>query len=92
MKLIFKKHRFSSYGRYKTAWVLTNPISYAIRYSYENSTIKIGIAQAQENIIFLVEDKGQCIAQQYIHKIFDRYFRITGTKEEATVFGLSIIK
>ena len=76
----------------KTAWVLTNLISNAIRYSYENSTIKIGIAQAQENILFSVEDKGQGIAPQYIPKIFDRYFRIPGSKREGTGLGLSISK
>ena len=76
----------------KTAWVLTNLISNAIRYSYENSTIKIGIAQAQENILFSVEDNGQGIAPQYIPKIFDRYFRIPGSKREGTGLGLSISK
>ena len=76
----------------KTAWVLTNLISNAIRYSYENSTIKIGIAHAQENILFSVEDNGQGIAPQYIPKIFDRYFRIPGSKREGTGLGLSISK
>ena len=76
----------------KTAWVLTNLISNAIRYSYENSIIKIGIAQLKENIIFTVEDKGQGISPQYIPKIFDRYFRIPGSKREGTGLGLSISK
>ena len=53
-----KKKSIQFNGRYKTAWVLTNLISNAIRYSYENSIIKIGIAQLKENIIFIVEDKG----------------------------------
>ena len=76
----------------KTAWVLTNLISNAIRYSYENSVIKIGIVQLKENIIFTVEDKGQGISPQYIPKIFDRYFRIPGSKREGTGLGLSISK
>ena len=76
----------------KTAWVLTNLISNAIRYSYENSIIKIGIAQLKDNIIFTVEDKGQGISPQYIPKIFDRYFRIPGSKREGTGLGLSISK
>ena len=42
----------------KTAWVLTNLISNAIRYSYQNSIIKICFAQSKESIIFTVEDKG----------------------------------
>ena len=64
----------------KTTCVLTNLISNTIRYSYENSIIKIGIAQLKENIIFTLEDKGKGIYPQYIPKIFDRYFRIPGSK------------
>ena len=57
---------------------------------YENSAIKIRIAQDQENILFSVEDKSQGIAPQNIPKIFDRYFRNPGSKREGT--GLSINK
>lgn len=76
----------------KTAWVLTNLISNAIRYSYENSTIKIAIAQSANTILFTVEDYGQGISQQHLPKIFDRYFRIPGSKKEGTGLGLSISK
>lgn len=37
-------------------------------------------------------DKGQGIAPQYLDKIFDRYFRIPGSKKEGTGLGLSISK
>ena len=74
----------------KTAWVLTNLISNAIRYSYQNSAIEIDIAQDQENIHFSVEDKSQGIATQNIPKILYRYFRNPVSKREST--GLSINK
>lgn len=35
---------------------------------------------------------GQGIAPQYITKVFNRYFRIPGTKKEGTGLGLSISK
>lgn len=76
----------------KTAWVLTNLISNAIRYSYDNSTISLKIKEADGKISFLVTDTGQGIAPQYLDKIFDRYFRIPGTKKEGTGLGLSISK
>jgi two-component system, NtrC family, sensor histidine kinase KinB len=76
----------------KTSWVLTNLISNAIRYSHENSTVFIGIKKEHEKIKFRVTDNGQGIAPQYINKIFDRYFRIPGTKKEGTGLGLNISK
>ncbi len=76
----------------KTAWVLTNLISNAIRYSYEQSSIFLSIKQTQSHIIFTVKDTGQGIAPQYLNKIFDRYFRVPGTKKEGTGLGLAISK
>ena len=76
----------------KTAWVLTNLISNAIRYSYDNSIIYLSIEEAESKILFSVKDTGQGIAPQYKDKIFDRYFRIPGTKKEGTGLGLSISK
>lgn len=76
----------------KTAWVLTNLISNAIRYSYDNSTIVLTLNENNQGVTFSVKDTGQGIAPQYKHKIFDRYFRVPGTKKEGTGLGLSISK
>ena len=76
----------------KTAWVLTNLISNAIRYSYDNSAIYLKISEKNGFTSFSVTDTGQGIAPQYIDKIFDRYFRIPGSKKEGTGLGLSISK
>ncbi len=76
----------------KTSWVLTNLLSNAIRYSYDNSIIYIDVKSIEDKIIFSVTDTGQGIPPQYVDKIFDRYFRIPGTKKEGTGLGLSISK
>lgn len=76
----------------KTSWVLTNFISNAIRYSYDNSVIYVEVTNVNKKINFSVTDSGQGISPQYIDKIFDRYFRIPGTKKEGTGLGLSISK
>ena len=76
----------------KTAWVLTNLISNAIRYSNENSQIIISISKTEKQQIVSVKDTGQGIDLQYKDKIFDRYFRVPGTKEEGTGLGLAISK
>lgn len=76
----------------KTAWVLTNLISNAIRYSYDNSTIYLVIEEKSDQVLISVRDTGQGIAPQYKNKIFDRYFRVPGTKKEGTGLGLAISK
>ncbi|CAI9685776.1 PAS domain-containing sensor histidine kinase [Elizabethkingia anophelis] len=76
----------------KTAWVLTNLISNAVRYSYENSTIHVKTEKIEDIIQFSVTDTGQGIQPQFLSKIFERYFRIPGTKKEGTGLGLSISK
>lgn len=76
----------------KTSWVLTNLVSNAIRYSYENSSISIDVTSDAGRIKISVMDTGQGIAPEYKDKIFDRYFRIPGTRREGTGLGLSISK
>ena len=43
-------------------------------------------------VLISVRDTGQGIAPQYIDKVFDRYFRVPGTKKEGTGLGLAISK
>lgn len=76
----------------KTAWVLTNLISNAIRYSYDNATIYLKIRQQDKMVKISVQDTGQGIAPEYKEKVFDRYFRVPGTKKEGTGLGLTISK
>lgn len=75
----------------KIAWVLTNLLSNAIRYSSENSRVIIG-AQQDENgyIEMYVKDFGKGIDPRYHNSIFDHYFRVPGTKVQGSGLGLSI--
>lgn len=76
----------------KTTWVLINLISNAIRYSYENSIIYLTVTEDSKHIQIAVRDTGQGISPKYLDKIFDRYFRVPGTKKEGTGLGLAISK
>ncbi|MCW3169954.1 ATP-binding protein [Chryseobacterium sp. 09-1422] len=76
----------------KTSWVLSNIVSNAIRYSYENSMIEINVEKKEDQIKFSVKDHGYGIEEQYLDKVFTRYFRIPGTKADGTGLGLSISK
>lgn len=76
----------------KTAWVLTNFISNAIRYSHENSTVDIRVQQEMSRVRFSVRDYGQGIEPKYLDRIFERYFRVPGARTGGTGLGLSISK
>ncbi len=76
----------------KTAWVLINLLTNAIRYSSENSEIIIGLNEENKKVIFSVKDYGKGIDEKYIDKIFTRYFQIPGSSKTGTGLGLSISK
>lgn len=76
----------------KTTWVVTNLISNAIRYSYENSTVRIAAEAKKEFLEISVKDNGIGISPQYKNKIFDKYFRVPGSEKEGTGLGLAISK
>jgi NtrC-family two-component system sensor histidine kinase KinB len=76
----------------KTAWVITNLLSNAIHYSHENNRIMLNVQQVNERIQFTVQDFGKGIDADYLDKIFDRYFKIPGSKQEGTGLGLAISK
>ena len=76
----------------KIAWVLTNLLSNAIRYSKENGRVIIGAKQDENWIELYVQDFGKGIDPRYHKSIFDRYFRVPGTKVQGSGLGLSISK
>lgn len=75
----------------KITWVLNNFLTNAIRYSLENGEIIVNIQQEGNKVQFAVQDFGKGIDPQFKDKIFDRYFKIPGTKE-GTGLGLAICK
>lgn len=76
----------------KIAWVLTNLLSNAIRYSKEDGRVIIGAKQEGDIIELYVKDFGKGIDPRYHQSIFDRYFRVPGTKVQGSGLGLSISK
>lgn len=76
----------------KIAWVLTNLLSNAIRYSKENGRVVIGAQQDGNYVELYVQDFGKGIDPRYHQSIFDRYFRVPGTKVQGSGLGLSISK
>ncbi|MCU7548935.1 cell wall metabolism sensor histidine kinase WalK [Chitinophagaceae bacterium LB-8] len=76
----------------KTIWVLNNFLTNAIKYSPENSNINISVKKADHKIVFTVTDQGPGIPEEYLPKVFDRYFKVPGSKAKGTGLGLAISK
>jgi signal transduction histidine kinase len=76
----------------KTAWVFTNLLSNAIRYSDDNSDIKISVLQTGNRVKISLADSGQGIDPKFKNKIFDKYFKVPDTGKEGTGLGLAISK
>lgn len=76
----------------KTAWVMINFLTNAIRYSSDNSEIRVSITQENNQLVFRVHDKGKGIESRYKAKVFDKYFQIPDSQKSGTGLGLAISK
>ena len=73
--------------------VLSNLIYNAIKYSPENTTIKIEISQDTSHTFFIVKDEGMGIPEKDQKNIFNRYFRAENALLiQGTGIGLNIVK
>ncbi|MCX2575846.1 ATP-binding protein [Pedobacter sandarakinus] len=78
----------------KTAWVLVNFLSNALRYSAEKSTVLIDAFEHNQMIHFTVKDFGKGIEEKYQKRLFDRYFQVPtdGQNKSGSGLGLAISK
>ncbi|QXV67237.1 PAS domain-containing protein [Mucilaginibacter sp. 21P] len=79
----------------KTAWVLINLLTNAIKYSPNKSTIELAVAKTAEYVLeFSVRDHGEGIKENYLSRLFERYFKVPGedSRISGTGLGLAIAK
>lgn len=77
----------------KIPWVLNNFFTNAVKYSPENGSITLKAFSKDDFIEIGVRDHGIGIEEAFQSKIFDRYFKVPGTKEKkGTGLGLAISK
>jgi PAS domain S-box-containing protein len=79
----------------KTAWVLINFLTNAIKYSSKKSVIDITVKKhPSAKIEFSVKDHGKGIEEIYLPRVFERYFKVPGSDfaVSGTGLGLAIAK
>ena len=79
----------------KTAWVLINFLTNAIKYSSPKSVIDIVVKKGSSGMIeFSIKDYGRGIEEIYLPRIFERYFKVPGSDSSisGTGLGLAIAK
>lgn len=78
-------------------YVITNLIANAIKYSPKGSEVLVRVdigkmRTAQPGVRFSVKDQGPGIAADHQEHIFERFYRVPGTKKSGAGLGLSIVR
>jgi len=74
----------------RVSLVLTNLIANAVRHSPAGSTVTVATSHSGGSLRFEVADEGQGIAPEFSERVFERFFRIPGTRGEGIGLGLYI--
>jgi len=91
MQLMTNRHQIVKEGsisalvygdRERTAQILINLLSNAIKYSPQADRILVRMNSSNDNVSVAVQDFGIGIEKEYQQKIFERFYRIDGRKQE----------
>jgi len=95
--IIIQKHYQDDVGYVKadiekTGWVLNNFLTNAIKHSNTGGTITVSLRKSGNSVEFSVADQGSGISSEYSEKVFERFFKVPGSKAGGTGLGLAISK
>lgn len=71
---------------------LTNLLLNSAQYSEQGTEIVVHARVKKKHLLISVEDQGPGIPEEYIGKVFEKFFRIPGTLPGGTGLGLSIVQ
>ncbi len=74
------------------AEVLNNLIDNALRYTPAPGRVTVIVSETPDYAILAVEDSGPGIAPEERDRVFDRFYRVLGTRVEGSGLGLAIVK
>ncbi|MFV9973133.1 MAG: sensor histidine kinase [Francisella endosymbiont of Hyalomma asiaticum] len=86
-----QQHLYCYSNDYLLGILFKNLISNAIKYTPHDGLIEISSYQEENNIVVEIKDNGIGVLQENIERIFDRFYRETGTGEEGSGLGLAIV-
>jgi two-component system, OmpR family, sensor histidine kinase KdpD len=73
--------------------VLVNLLDNAVKYSESESKISITVSQAEKKLEITVANRGTCIPEADLSKVFDKFYRLSSPLQvSGTGLGLSICK
>lgn len=72
--------------------LLGNLIDNAIRYSPADSNVDIKISETDTEVTLAVMDNGPGIPEHELERVFDRFYRLPGSKTTGSGLGLAIVK
>lgn len=72
--------------------VFSNLILNAVSYTPENSPIHISVHEETGRLVIRVRDEGKGLPPEALHRVFEKFYRVPGTKAGGTGLGLFIAK
>lgn len=72
--------------------IIHNLVNNVIQHTPDGTEMTISADCRDEKLILSVSDAGQGFPQADIHKVFDKFYRVKGSKAGGTGLGLSIVK
>lgn len=72
--------------------LIRNLLDNAIRYTPAGSLVRVSIIEESDNVILKVMDNGPGIPEELRHRVFERFFRLLGTKPTGSGLGLGIVQ
>ena len=83
-----------SADRHMLRRAIGNILSNAIRHSAPNSPLNVHISQDYDLVTIRIENTGDLIPEEYLGRIFDRFFRVDTARQrsDGTGLGLAIAK
>ncbi|QEH39966.1 ATP-binding protein [Chitinophaga sp. XS-30] len=78
----------------KSAWVLVNLLTNAIRYSPAGGEVELDVQPSgKDKLVFSVRDHGKGIDPAFSRKVFERFFQVPGSDDgKGSGLGLAIAK
>lgn len=79
----------------RLAQVLDNLLDNALRYAPAGSVVQVRVWDEAERVLFAVQDAGPGIAAQHLPLVFERFYRVDGSRTRqtgGTGLGLAIVR